>query len=77
MHAKLIEEKNNIIDLAMYRICSVDPDIDISFIGSKKMEILSAWKARLAEEEFMALVTASVATTMEEDIAKVSSKATT
>lgn len=63
MQAKLIEEKNSIINLAINRIWLMNQDIDISFIGFKQTEILSKWKARLAEEEFLASVTASGATT--------------
>ena len=76
LQAKLIKEENAIIDLAMYRIWSVNPDIDVSSMGSKQMEILTKWKARLAEEEFATSFT-SETTTMVEDKTKASSKATT
>lgn len=55
----------------------MNQDIDISFMGSEQTEILSKWNARLGEEEFLALVTTSEATTMDEDGVEVSSKATT
>ena len=53
--ARLLEEfkqrKDRAVDMAMYRIWASNADLDTSFLGTFKDELLAKWKARLEAED--------------------------
>lgn len=69
---KLEDSEDKFIDTAMYRIGSMNPDIDISFLEGEQESTLSRWKIRLEEEE---LLTYNVAVAKGDDGGEVSSMA--
>ncbi|XP_062081035.1 uncharacterized protein LOC133785837 [Humulus lupulus] len=76
--ARLIEEfitkKDASTDMAMYKIWSMNPDIDTSFLAEKEQAFLEKWRVHLAEEEVVE-VTTQEAGTCEEKGDKVESGA--
>ena len=51
----------------MYRIWSVNQDIDISFMEDAQESIIAKWKARLEEEELLGSITTTGAISLNED----------
>ena len=49
--AEFTEKKDRAVDLAMYRICANNVDLDTSFLGHLETKLVAKWQAQLNEEE--------------------------
>ena len=58
---KINASKDELVDLAMYRVWERNQNIDISFMRGEAEGLLNKWKARLEEEKELRSITASEA----------------
>ena len=72
MEKKLVDREDKLVDSAMYRIWSMNADLDLSFLEGEQESTLARWKARLEKEE---LFTFTEAAARDDDGGEISSKA--
>ena len=61
-------DRDDLIDLAMYRVWEHNHDIDISFMRCKAEGLLKKWKACLEEEKELRSITASEALSEDDEV---------
>ena len=72
---KINADKDELIDLAMYRFWEYNQNVDISFMEDEAEGLLARWKIRLEEEKELLSVTASgVVAELDDAIVEVSSQ---
>lgn len=64
---KINAGRDDLVDLAMYRVWEHNQNIDISFMQSEAANLLTRWKARLEEEKELRSITASEAISEDDD----------